>query len=174
MANTVRLNPSVGEDWVIDPPARQRAAGFALLGAAVWIAALLMSSPGFVVVLGIIGATLLASAGMALAVPKLRITADAMVIRNSWGRKRKIGVERLASVLMVTTRPPWRIVVATGWPLPHSFSTLTCELTLSNGEVVRVEAMQSIRIPILRYLVTLNPDEASGLCESLVEMTRRD
>lgn len=163
---------SVKADRVISPPARQRGAGFVLFGAAVWIAALLVSSPGFVVVIGLVAITLIVSAGMALAIPNLKIVEEALVIRTSWGRKQEVKLAHVAGAELAVTKPPWRIILTTGWPFPRSFPTVTCRLTLSGGQVVPVDAMQSVRIPMVGYLITQTPEEAQERCLSLLELVR--
>jgi hypothetical protein len=113
-----------------------------------------------VVALGVVVGPLMLSVGALLAIPQVEKSDRHLRVRSWLGRTRIVELALIEAVSLTGARPPWPLVLLTGWPVPASFPTVACIVRLKDGTHLPLDALQAVRLPLLGFAITQSPVDA--------------
>ncbi len=167
VAGGLLMSTHIGVDIV--PPRRQRIAGLVLFASGLYALSLVFNAPGVAVAVAVTGAVLLICAGMCLAIPRVALDGQGVHVRSASLRKSTLAWSDIERFVIEAQRPPIAVVLASGWPFPISFPTVTAIAVISDGRRIQLNALRSIRVPLLGYALTQTIDEVEGRLHVLAD-----
>jgi hypothetical protein len=149
------------------PPGRQQALGWFFIASVAVIGVLMASSPPFVILVGALVIPPIVCSGMLLLLPRLTVGGHVIALRTRWGSRATVPISEVANLEVEQTPAPLALRFAIGWPGGQSMSTSVCVLHLHDGRHVPVDALRSMRVPVIGYRLTQTPDDVRARTSEL-------